>query len=165
MMDFAIQVLGVLALSVSTIGLAMRRDHLLRIFNILGLVLWLEYYLLLGSNSAALSLSLALAIVVCGHLGLTRIGWTLLGCNLALVPYMGLARNWMEAAPPAASALINFGVGFLSAGTLTVVVAAGQLLWIFYAVEIEAYHAAANSAIGALALVVRTLHSALPGSK
>jgi hypothetical protein len=133
-LEFSIWLTGVLALSVTAGGFAIKDDRLLQKANLAGCGLWMTHFALLGAPVASGMMLLAIVMIGASVMKLEKVSlWAWRG-NLALLPVVALSAllgflSWSAFPPVLAGFLINTGVSRCRGWKMTAMIALGAAMW------------------------------------
>lgn len=148
--------MGISAVSLGLISMSRSDDGALRKFNLYSLGCWGVYYLILGLPYAAMALLPGVAITFARIQERDNLVLGLNALGLAAAIWVAMTSGLMAAAPLFGSAIINLGLSIFADKRLTMMVAAGQVVWLGYALSSGAWLAAINALLIFAALGMRT---------
>lgn len=159
-MDWVVGGVGVLALVVTALGFCAPSDAWLRRLNLVGIVLWMGHFALLGVWVAVATLALAGVLVLATIRGWSRIGAAALLANVGgvVLVVVLVAVGWSSPSavlPAIGGLLMNVGVARFEGRALTVCVAAGTLAWLATGVVAGSMPVVVANGLNLVALLVR----------
>jgi hypothetical protein len=159
-MDYITTISGLLAFCLTTSSYAFKDDHTLRVVNFSACVFWALHMMCLGAWSSFAMVTLAIFMI--GGALLDRDDWSLKLwlVNLLLIPVtvVSAMAGFVSGAallPILGGFFINTGVVRFSGMTLTVFIAAGEVVWLINGFVIGSNFAILNNGIGLAVLIVR----------
>ncbi len=159
-MDILAQITGYLALTFTIIGFAAKEDRVLRIANFAGILMWCAHLALLSAWGSFFMMVLAALMVGSGLAGFPKWGLFFWRVNLVVLPAALILTlvgylPWIAIVPVIGGFLINTAVTLMSGRSLTLMIAAGQVVWLLNGFMIGSLFIVATNVLGLAALVFR----------
>jgi len=168
-MEFLADLCGIAALAVTTLGLCLKSDRLLRILNLTGVFFWATHFALIEAWAACGMLILAAVMICSSMLGWTRTSNAALLFNVALLPatlllvVLGQAQL-ASLSPVVGGLLINVGISRCRGHTMTAMIGAGEASWVITGILVGSPAAVIANLLSLSALGIRTLRKILDTS-
>lgn len=157
MLDAGIFLIGAAALMLGLMARTLPSDRWLTRVNIVSLLLWATYFCLIGGYGAVTSLLIGVAVALSVELRMTSLSRGLLALEFFMIPVIGALAGPREILPLIGGVTFSTGVTFLSGTRLTLVLLAGEGIWLSYAIWTEAMFGVLAALAAMSALLVRSL--------
>jgi hypothetical protein len=157
MLDTGIFLIGAAALMLGLMARTLPSDRWLTRVNIVSLLLWATYFCLIGGYGAVTSLLIGVAVALSAELRMTSLSRGLLALEFVMIPVIGTLAGPREILPLIGGVTFSTGVAFLSGTRLTLVLLAGEGIWLSYAIWTGAMFGVLAALAAMSALLVRSL--------
>lgn len=157
MIDTGVTLIGGVALVLGLMARSLPNDRWLTRLNIVSLLLWATYFGLIGGYGAVTSLLIGVAVALSVELRITALSRGFLALEFVMIPVIGALAGPREILPLIGGVTFSTGVAFVSGTRLTLVILAGEGIWLSYAIWTGATFGMLAALAAMSALLVRSI--------